>query len=219
MTRITAALIGGALLIAPCVVRAQVAADLPSEHWWVGVDGGWAEKFDDSGLWSTGYAVGVSGYYAMSTTLYAGGRFGVSHWDYYPGTVERNLVPPGAMLTEARSTGQTEMVEFGVFVKAERPALLPFEFGVSALMSVQMNHVKHFAHSEVVYTVPPGNEALAVFEINESFWRPAVMAAVGIGRPLTEQSIIEVLPWYRIVFEGSDVAGIPGVSLEWRVRV
>ena len=219
MTRITAALVGGALLTAPGAVQAQVAADLPSEHWWAGVDVGWAQAFDDSDLWSDGYAVGVSGYYAMSATLYVGGRFGISHWDYHPGTAERNLVPPGMTLIEARSTGQTEMLEFGVFVKAERSALLPFEFGVSGLMSVQMDRVKHFAHSEVVFAASPVAEAMAMFEINESMWRPAVMGAVGIGRPLTEQSIIEVLPWYRIVFEGSDVAGIPGVSLEWRVRV
>ena len=220
MERRAAVLLAGAVLMAPGVAAAQIVeADLPSERWSAGVDAGWADAYDDSGLWSAGYAVGVSGYYSISTTLLCGARFGVSHWDYYSGTVERDLVPPGGELVGAQSGGQTEVLEFGALLRAERPALLPGAFGVFAHASAQVGYVKHFALTEVLYTDVVLGEEIAKYEVNEAGWRLCTMVAVGVGRPLTELSIIEVFPWYRFIFEGGEVVAVPGVSLGWRVRV
>lgn len=218
MGRIAACMIG-ALLVAPGAM-AQTASELPSVHWSAGVDAGLAESYDESGMWEDGYAAGVSGYYSLETTLLLGGRFGVAHWDYFPDDVVAGLVPPGRTAVRWQSVGWTEVIGIGTFVRTERPAMLPLGFGVFAQGSVQADYVKNYARSEVVYI---GNidvtEKLVIWELNESDWRLGLTVAAGFGRPLTEQSIIEVFPWYRTIFAGDDVIGFLGVSLGWRVRV
>ena len=153
MGRIAAGMLG-ILLVAPGAA-AQTASQMPSEHWWAGVDAGWADRYDDSGMWEPGYAVGVSGYYAPATTFLVGGRFGIAHWDFFPDDVVRSLVPPGMSITFWQATGQTEIVEFGGFARVERPALLPLGFGVFAQATAQVGYVKNFARTEVVYVGSP----------------------------------------------------------------
>ena len=211
-------MLGAVLLVAPRA-SAQTASELPSEHWSAGVDAGWADPYDDSGWWGHGYAVGASGYYSLATTLLAGGRFGIAHWDFVPDEVIDDLVPPGGIFEKSKSTGQTEILEFGGFARLERPVLLPFEFGVFAQISAQADYVKNFARTEVVYSTNVTSNILAVYELNESNWRLGLTAGVGLGRPLTDQSMIEVFPWYRVVVQGGDDIGVLGISFGWRLRV
>lgn len=211
---------GGVVLALASGARAQdLGLDRPSPHWSAGVDAGWAQKYDDSGMWTSGYAVGVSGYYSLRTTLLLGGRFGVAHWDYDPYRVEREIIPEGEVLVSARSTGQTEIVEFGGFLRTERPNTLPLEFGIFAQFNAQLDFVKHFARTESIYATSPVDTDVIVYELNEADWRLGLTVGAGLGRPFTDQSVIEVFPWYRFVFEGGDVAGVPGISFGWRMRV
>ena len=211
-------MLGAVLVVAPGGT-AQTASEMPSEHWSAGVDAGWADPYDDSGWWAQGYAVGVSGFYSLATTALVGGRFGVAHWDFIPDGVIDELIPPGGIFELSKTTGQTEILEFGGFARLERPALLPFKFGVFVQLSAQADYVKNFARVEVVYSTNVTSNILTIYDLNESNWRLGLTAGAGIGRPLTDQSMIEVFPWYRAVVQGGDDIGVWGISFGWRLRV
>ncbi len=212
-----AALVSVALTAAPPADRN--ASDLPSEHWGAGADMGWMGSFDDTGLWSGGFAAGASGYWSANAAVLLGMRFGIDHWAYEPGDVVRDLVPAGADLVAEQSSGSVEMVEFAPFVRYWREGVVGPEIGGFVQGAVAIAYVDPSALTEVVFDAGGPRPETATFEIGESYWRPAVTVSAGLTRGFSEESWIEVFPSYRAVFETGTTRQLWSVSFGIRMRM
>jgi hypothetical protein len=190
----------------------------PTVHWSAGVDIGLPTDFDDSGLWSNGYAAGVSGYWSVNGAVSVGMRFGIEHWSYNQGSVLSELVPPNATIVVEKSTGSVQVLEFSPFVRYWREGIVGSKAGGFVQASAELAFVKPYALTQVSYDLG-ARGGQAMFEINESSWRPAVWTAAGLTFEVSDQSWIELFPSYRAIFENGGTTSLWALSLGFKMRV
>ncbi len=190
----------------------------PTVHWSAGVDVGLATDFDDSGLWSNGYAAGVSGYWSVNGAVSVGMRFGIEHWSYNQASVLRQLVPPSATIVTETSTGSVQLLEFSPFVRYWREGIVGPKAGGFLQASMEFAYVNPYALTQVVYD-DGARGGQATFEINESAWRPAVWGAAGLTFEVSDQSWIELFPSVRVIFENGGTKELWAFSVGFKMRV
>ncbi|HET6348342.1 MAG TPA: hypothetical protein VFH88_04585, partial [Candidatus Krumholzibacteria bacterium] len=183
-----------ALVVGPGSAAAQ--EEDVSEHVSVELDAGFAGKYDVADYWGSGYNVGVRGLWAVNTTTSVCARFGIEHWPYQSAPVIPTLVPPGAVVSVEKSTGQVEKLSLTPAVRYQRENVVSL-LGAFLEAGVGIAYVKTFALTEVLYF--GGLDDYARFEIDESTVRAQVSLAAGLTRAISTSSWLELLSAYELL--------------------